>query len=196
GRGLRPRAAASPSEERVAMQAMEYSKAALAVVDAVKAVREPDARIWWDTAVYAIADLYPTSALAFALYHPTVWPPHRRQDERSKSTRTHRIGFTIDAVVTAAEAAAAADGMQVVHEVHIARALSEFAIALQSLGIAVDVLIARTAERENPQRWAGPKRPRVVGTARGQMLGNALTDQHLEDILDQDERAGTVERKR
>ncbi len=82
-------------------------------------------------------------------------------------------------------------------EAHLATAIAESAQAIQALGVSADTLVARTSEREAaPGLSVGPKRPRVLGKARIHVLDEALTNLDLRQLLSQDERTGTVERKR
>ncbi len=176
---------------------MEYSKAAREVIETFRSVRESDESIWFDRALIAVADLYPTSALAFALHQPDVWPRDRRRRLRAETNPPVRNGFSLEDLVGNAEAAAASDGGRIVFEVHLAKAFADFAQILLGLGIAADALVARTQERESlPPAIPAPKRPRVVGAARVQLLDEAIANQDLLHLLAQDERTGTVERKR
>jgi hypothetical protein len=179
------------------MSRVDYSRSALHVIQAVKAVGEQDEQVWLDRAMCAIADLYPTSALAFALHHSDVWPRQTRNQVRSDTNPSIRHSIYLDDLVEGGETAAAADGVQVVHEVHLARALAQFTSTLQQLGISAESLVERTALRETPlPAMAVPKRSRIVGSARGQILEEVLTDLDLHELLHNDERSGTVDRKR
>src|SRR3989442_15885346 len=101
------------------MQWMEYSKGARDVVEAIKSVREDDEGVWWDRAMIAAADLFPTSALSYALNQPDVWPRERRRQVRADTYPTSRAGFYLEEFITNVEAAAAADGTRVVQEIHL-----------------------------------------------------------------------------
>src|SRR5439155_10454766 len=108
-----------------------------------------------------------------------------------------RNGFYLEDLIATAEAAAAADGGRIVYEVHLAKAIADSAQILQGLGISADALVARTSERESiPPTAPAPRRPRVVGAARLQVLDDAIAAQDLTQLLDRDERTGTVDRKR
>ena len=122
----------------------------------------------------AIADLFPTSAIAHALHQQDVWPRERRRPV-AKATAATRYGFFIEDLVTKVEAAAAAEGSNIVTDSHFARAISEWASTIANYGVAGDALIARTQEREAADAPApGPKRPRIVGAARGMVLESTL----------------------
>jgi hypothetical protein len=176
---------------------MEYSNAAREVVEAVKAIREADEGIWLDRAMVAIAQLFPMSAMAFALHRPEVWTRQRRQEVRSDTRPATRSGFFLEDWISGAEAAAGAEGTQIVRESHLATAVAQWAQALTTLGIAADALVARTAEREeSPPLIAGAKHPRIVGAARVGILEGAIADISIEQVLVLDERTGNVDRKR
>ncbi len=176
---------------------MEYSKGAREVVEAVKSVREADEGIWLDRAMVAIADLFPSSAMAFALHRSEVWARERRQQVRTNKAPTVRSGFFLEDWISGAEAAAGAEGTSIVRESHLAKAVAEWAQPLMALGITADGLIARTAEREQaPPLVAGAKRSRIVGAARFEILEGAIAGRDLAELLALDERTGTVERKR
>jgi len=51
---------------------MEYTPCAREVVAALNGVCEVDETLWWRRRLLALADLYPTFALAYALFQPTV----------------------------------------------------------------------------------------------------------------------------
>src|ERR1022692_2976842 len=175
---------------------MDYSAAARDVLDALRRVREADETIWWSRAALAIADLFPTSALAFALYQPAVWSRERRVQLR-KNPPDGGAGFALEDLVAGAEAAANADDSRLVMEVHLGRAMVPYRSALLELGISVDPLIDQTAERAGPTLGAAvSKRPRIVGAARVPQLVSLLSDIDLEALLDVEERSGRIERKR
>src|SRR5206468_11909991 len=98
---------------------------------------------------FAIADLFPTSALGFAISQQNVWPREHRRQVRADKAPTARNGLYLVDLISTAEAAAAADGGRLVYEVHIAKALADSAQILQRLGISADALVARTEERES-----------------------------------------------
>lgn len=176
---------------------MDYTREARGVVDALRSVREPDETVWFDRALIAVADLFPNSAIAFALNQHDVWPRDRRRQIRADKAPTVHNGVNLVDLIAKAEAAAAADGGQMVYEIHLAKAFGDSAQPLLALGIAPDALVARTAEREQmPPPVPVPKRPRLVGTARIQILDEALASQDPNQLLGRDERTGTVERKR
>jgi hypothetical protein len=176
---------------------MDYSRAAREAVNAMKAVREQDERLWWNEVVIALADLYPMGALGFALHQPEVWPRELRQAVRADATPVSREGFHLEDFIVVAESAALADGTQIVQEVHLARAFIEFSGAIEKLGISTEALARRVAERELGRIPTGTEsRPRTVGVARISLLEERLADRELARLLQEDERGGTVDRKR
>lgn len=177
---------------------MDYSRTAREAVSAMKAVRDTDEMLWWDAVLVALADLFPTSALGFALHQPDVWPRLRRQALRSNGPPDVRSGFYLEDFITLAETAAAADGVRMVHEVHLARAFTEYDGAVQELGVSTSALIRRVAEREQRAiaAVAVPRQSRVVGTARAELLAERLTGRDLSILLDEEERSGILDRKR
>src|SRR5436309_11976532 len=106
---------------------MEYSRGARDVVEALRSVQESDETIWFDRALIAIADLFPTSALGFAISQQNVWPRKHRRQVRADKAPTARNGLYLVDLISTAEAAAAADGGRLVYEVHIAKALADSA---------------------------------------------------------------------
>lgn len=176
---------------------LEYSRSALEVLTALKSVREADETIWLDRGLIAVVDLFPSSSLAFALCQQNVWARERRRQVRADRAPNVRYGTNLEDVVMAAEAAAAADGSNIVTELHIAKAFSQSAQSLLLLGIAADAMVDITAQREQaPAVVPRPKRARIVGSARTELLESAVSSQDLTRLLAQDERTGSVERKR
>lgn len=175
---------------------MEYSPGVREVVAALKAVRESDEGIWWFRGMLAVADLFPSTAIAHALHRPDVWTREKRQQLRRDSSPSSRSGFYLEDLITAAETAAAAEGSLTVREVHLARAMSQWAGDLQPLGIAGAAMVFRTQEREDGQSPRPESRPRIMGTARIRVLEGILTRRDVLEVLEVEERSGTVERKR
>src|SRR5690348_11072188 len=127
---------------------MDYSSSTLMVLNAIKSVQEADESIWLDRAMLAVADLFPSSSLAWALHQPAVWGRDRRRQVRLDESTALRYGMNLDDLIRAVETAAAADGAVVVRETHVAKALAQSAQTLQHLGISADSLIELAAERE------------------------------------------------
>jgi hypothetical protein len=175
---------------------LDYSSSAREVLGALKAVREADDVIWWHRAAVAIADLYPTSAIAYALYRPNVWDPALRRRLRTETPSAGGNGFTLEDLVEAAEAAAASEGSRIVSEVHLARGMAQYTNGLAELSIFADALVDATITRAGVARPVTARSPRILGAARTQLLETVVGTVSLDEVLDRDERGGTVERKR
>src|ERR1035437_9180950 len=129
---------------------MQYVTEARSILDVVRKVMDDQAHAEWHVAFRAIVKLHPHSALSFSLHEPEVWPREARRRALGNTSPEVRYGFYFEDLVTAAEAAASADGSTAVHEVHLARACVETgAPGLALLGIDKDALVAATAEREH-----------------------------------------------
>lgn len=175
---------------------MEYAPSAREVLAALREVRDADGAIWWHRAALAIADLYPFSAIAFALHQPAVWAVERRMQLRRSPPTAGGMGITFEDLVRGAEESAAAEGSRVVTEVHLAGAMAPHRNALLELGVFIEPLIEITSERAGQTPGAAvSKRPRISGAAREPLLDSALVGFGLDQLLDEDERSGRVERK-
>jgi hypothetical protein len=161
------------------------------------ATRETDGVIWWDRAVLALADLLPTSAIAYALHRPDVWRRELRQELRKSAPPPSRMGFVLEDLMDAAETHAGAEASHVMSEVFITRAIAQHTTALQQLGISPDALVAQVTQRAAPVALAGlPARARILGAARARLLDESVTSVSLTEVLAKEERSGIVERKR
>lgn len=175
---------------------MEYGRSAHDVIIAIRDVQDRDGSADWARAIGAVTRLYPFSALAYALHQGDVWPRQARIRAVKEGLPTCGNLFLED-LIDAAETSAAADGAHLVTEVHLARAIRKLGPDLASLGISAETLVTRVEERAGPPPGViVPKRPRVVGAARKELLATALAGQSLDAVLDREERSRTVERKR